>query len=221
MKQIDSFICSICITLLEITYPWTVIGKKLWWSLTSWRGFATGSIRWRLVLKQNMCFNNMSGHGPLLPALACLWAEQEGCWQDSGPEKLKCLPRNLPRWPGTCPPQAGLIPWLLSTQGGYFYLLPALLNDGNPAGAKAKLLLGFSCGCWTLRSVGSLPARTSCGRSGRYRTVWVTSHLLCSGRLQVSRHVPRLGQGTRAKSIWAAIATPSRGEWQGYSCPNP
>lgn len=169
-----------------------------------------------LILKQTI-----SGHGPSLPVLVCpctgAWS---GCWQDAVPVRPKCLPRSLTRWQGPHPPHSRLLPWLLSTQRDIFSFYLLFWMMVTPLRARAKPPLGLSCCCRTLRSVGNLPSRMCCGHSRRYHTVWVTSHLLGTRQSQVSRHVPRLCQGTRAKSILAAITRQSQGEWQGYSCPN-
>lgn len=150
-----------------------------------------------------------------LIASACLPLRRgwSGRWQGAVPMRPKCLPRSLTRWQGPHPPHSRLLPWLLSTQRDIFsfYLLSWMMV--TPLGARAKQPLGLSCCCWTLRSVGNLPARMCCGHSRRYHTVWVTSHLLSTRQSQVSRHVPWLCQGTRAKSILAAIARQSLGEW--------
>lgn len=119
-------------------------------------------------------------------------------------QEAKELAQEFAQMTGLSPSPLWAHSWLLSAQGCIFsfYLLCRMMTT---PGASAKPLLIPSCLCQRLRSVGSLPAQTSYGRSGRHGTVCVTSHLLCRRQSQVSGHVLRLCQGITFKSIQTRI----------------
>lgn len=162
--------------------------------------FAAKSSSWRLILKPNICFNYISSQGPSWLVLTAPCGEWGGCCS----KKPKSSPRSLLRWQVSHPPHSGLTHGFWVPRG-VFLVFTCFAEWWQPPGASAKPLLIPSCLCQRLRSVGSLPAQTSYGRSGRHCTVCVTSHLLCRRQSQVSGHVLRLCQGITSKSIQTRI----------------